>query len=160
MLEKVDSKKDKQWQLLDVKKKRRFNEACFVKNIATQGDALQITIQAQVPITTYSTPFYGIWPFVCHHNMKVAMERRKAKLARVNGYGLQLVNPPRVYKPMPHSMPILWVIKLRQVYLAQKNIITSCRYYFCHHNLNVHHQFQKNFSSQCQEKISWNKGIM
>jgi len=78
-----------------------------VKNIATQGDALHIMIQAQVPITTYSTPFYGIPPLVCHHNMKVTMERIKVKLIRINGYGLQLVNPPWVYKPMPHSMPIL-----------------------------------------------------
>jgi hypothetical protein len=59
-----------------------------VKNIAIQGDTLHITIQAQVPITTYSTPFDGIPPLVCHHNMKVAMERIKVKLGRVNGYGL------------------------------------------------------------------------
>jgi len=79
-----------------------------VKNIATQGDAFHVTIQAQlVPITTYSTPFYDIPTLACHHNMKVAMEIIKTKLAKVNGYGLQLVNPPWVYKPMPHSMPIL-----------------------------------------------------
>jgi len=88
VFEKVDKKKDKQRQLLDIEETRRFNEAWFVKNIAIQGDALHITIQAQVPITTYSTPFYGIPPLVCHHNMKVAMERIKSKLARVNGYGL------------------------------------------------------------------------
>jgi hypothetical protein len=90
-----------------MEEKRRFNESWFVKNIATQGDAFHVTIQAQVPITTYSTPFYNIPPLVCHHNMKVAMERIKAKLAIVNVYGLQLVNPPWVYKPMPQSMPIL-----------------------------------------------------
>jgi hypothetical protein len=89
VLKKVDRKKDISWQPLDIDEKRRFNEAWFVRNIAIQGDAFHITIQAQVPITTYSTPFYDIPPIVCHdHNMKVAMERIKAKLARVNGYGL------------------------------------------------------------------------
>jgi hypothetical protein len=59
-----------------------------------------------------------------------------------------------VYKPMPHSMPILWIIKLCQDYLAQENTIASCYDCFCHRNMNVHHHCQKNFSSHCQKKIS------
>jgi hypothetical protein len=37
-------------------------------------------------------------------------------------YGLQLVNPPWVYKPMPQSMPILWLIKLCQDYLPKRTL--------------------------------------
>jgi hypothetical protein len=62
-------------------------------------------------------------------------------------------NPPWVYKPMP----IFWVIKLCQDYLAKNNIITSCCDCFCHCNLNVHHHCQKNFSSHCQERITGTK---
>jgi hypothetical protein len=57
---------------------KRRREGSMKLGFEIQGDALHITIQAQVPITTYSTPFYGIPPLVCHHNMKVAMERIKA----------------------------------------------------------------------------------
>jgi hypothetical protein len=43
---------------------------------------------------------------------------------------LEFINPPWVYKPMRHSMPILWVIRLCQDYLAQENIIASSYDYF------------------------------
>jgi hypothetical protein len=40
VLKKINRKKDKQWWLLDKEKKRRFNEAWSMKNIAIQSDAL------------------------------------------------------------------------------------------------------------------------
>ncbi len=40
VFKKVNWKKDKHWWLLDKEKKRRFNEALSMKNIAIQSDAL------------------------------------------------------------------------------------------------------------------------
>ncbi len=51
--------------------------------------------------------------------------KKKAKLVGIHRFNLELVELAWVYKPMPNSMPILWVIKLCQNYLTQENIKAS-----------------------------------
>jgi hypothetical protein len=60
-------------------------------------------------IIVYMAPFNGITHVIYHHNMKVAMDKRKARKARLDNNS-HLVEPPWVNKPMPYSMPILWVL--------------------------------------------------
>ncbi len=51
--------------------------------------------------------------------------KKGAKLVGIHRSNLELVELAWVHKPMPNSMPILWVIKICQNYLTQKSIKAS-----------------------------------
>jgi hypothetical protein len=48
-------------------------------SITKQGDALHVAIWVGLPPSFYAIPFCGSILLVCYHNMKIAMEKRKAK---------------------------------------------------------------------------------
>jgi len=47
-------------------------------NIIEQGDAFHVAIRVGLPPSFYAIPFHGSIFLVCCHNMKIAMEKRKA----------------------------------------------------------------------------------
>jgi hypothetical protein len=77
-------------------------------SITEQGDALHVAIQVGLLPSFYAIRFCGSIFLVCCHNMKIAMEKRKAKQTWVDFNDLQLIKPPWVYTPMLYSLPVLW----------------------------------------------------
>lgn len=108
LLDKTNKIKAKCQWLLDREAKRRFNEPRSMMSITKQGDALHVAIRVGLPPNFYAIPFCGLIFLVCYHNMKITMEKRKAKQTWVDFNNLQLIKPPWVYTPMLYSFPVLW----------------------------------------------------
>jgi hypothetical protein len=51
-------------------------------------------IQVGLSPIFYIVPFCGLMPFICHHNTKIAMEKRKPKQIGNECNDLQLIKPP------------------------------------------------------------------
>jgi hypothetical protein len=77
-------------------------------SIIEQGDAIHVASWVGLPPSFYAIPFCGLTFLICCHNMKIAMEKRKAKQTWVDFNNLQLIKLPWVYTPMLYCLPVLW----------------------------------------------------
>lgn len=86
--------------------KKRFIEQWTSKWCGKVGDALHLTIKANLPLVTmmYHMPFYGFAPPICKYNMWNA----KAQQDGQDASQMALIKPTWVYKGFITFSPIDW----------------------------------------------------
>jgi hypothetical protein len=90
-----------------------MNEVWFAKQCANINETLYIAIwtNAPLPSTSYQALFYMTKLHIYKFNMKVAMEKWKARKEGQDHSHIVLIEPTWVHKPNPHYVPIEWLLK-------------------------------------------------
>jgi len=85
--------------------------------------------------------------------------KKGVKLVGIHRSNLELVELAWVHKPIPNSMPILWVIKICQNYLTQESIKAS----WCDFSVIIVQMFiaitKKTFCTIVEKESCKNKGV-